>query len=214
MAIVLLSGGLDSTVSLAKSVRKIGIKLALTFDYGQKANQKEIHAASLIARHYKIPHQVIKLPWLANITKTSLVNKEKAIPKFSFKESNYKETAEAVWVPNRNGVFINISASFAEALGYKYIICGFNKEEGETFPDNSIDFLKSINKALNYSTLSKVKVLSFVIGLNKKGIAKEGLKYRIPFEFLWSCYDGQEEICGKCESCQRTTKVFRKLKIL
>lgn len=212
MAIILLSGGLDSTVSLAKAMRKIKVKLALTFNYGQKASQKEIRAASLIAKHYKIPHRVIELPWLANITKTSLVNKEKAIPEFNFKENDPQGSARAVWVPNRNAVFINVGASFAEVLKYKYIICGFNIEEGESFPDNSKEFLRFINKTLDYSTLNKVKVLSFVANLNKEEIAREGFKYKVPFEYLWSCYNGQEKMCGKCESCQRTIRAFKKLR--
>lgn len=212
MAIILLSGGLDSAVSLAKAVKRIKVKLALTFDYNQKASSKEILAASLIARHYKVSHQIIKLPWLADITNTSLVLKEQKIPEFDFNKSNSKKTAKEVWVPNRNGVFVNIAASFAESLAYKYIICGFNKEEGETFPDNSEEFLMSTNKVLRYSTLSKVKLLSFVIKLNKKEIVEEGLKLEVPFEYLWSCYDGEEKMCGKCESCQRIIRAFKKTK--
>lgn len=212
MAIILLSGGLDSAVSLAKAVKRIKVKLALTFDYDQKASSKEILAASLIARYYKVPHQVVKLPWLTDITKTSLVFKEKEIPEFDFNKSNSKKTAKEVWVPNRNGVFINIAASFAESLTYKYIVCGFNKEEGETFPDNSEEFLRAANKVLEYSTLNKVRVLSFVIKLNKKEIVAEGLKLGVPFEYLWSCYEGREKMCGKCESCQRTIRAFEKLK--
>lgn len=214
--IVLLSGGLDSLVSLAKANKFINIKLALTFDYGQQSNKREILSCREITKFYGLKHLVLELPWLKDVTKTALVNKEKNVPKFSIKDLNDKKktfiSAKNVWVPNRNAVFINIAASFAESFGYKVIITGFNKEEAKTFPDNSLEFVNAINKSLMFSTLNKVKVLSPTQSINKIEIVKLGIKLNIPFKYIYSCYvdlyDGK--MCGICESCRRLQRAFQK----
>ena len=109
-AVILLSGGLDSLVALgySKLLNKYNVKLALTFDYGQKAVEEEIKASKKICDYYKINHIVIKLDWLRDITKTSLVASD-CVPIEDFETT---KSAEAVWVPNRNALFINIAASF------------------------------------------------------------------------------------------------------
>ena len=151
-AIVLLSGGLDSAVNLFASKQSgLDVKLALTFDYGQRAATQEISAAKAIADKLDVPHQVISLPWLADATKTSLVNRGQSVPTGGdvviedFGRS--EQTAKSVWVPNRNGVFLNIAASFAECLECDFVVPGFNAEEAVTFPDNSDEFLKQTTKS-------------------------------------------------------------------
>jgi 7-cyano-7-deazaguanine synthase len=108
-----------------------------------------------------------------------------------------------VWIPNRNGLFINVAACYAEYYGAKTIITGFNREEAQDFPDNSARFLHAINRSLSYSTLSKVKVKSYVAALSKKEIYHLGLKHKAPLEYIYSCYLGDRQMCGKCASCKR-----------
>jgi 7-cyano-7-deazaguanine synthase len=206
-AIVLLSAGLDSTVNLYRAVKDHKIALALTIDYGQKAARKEIDRAKKISEHLQIQHQVIELPWLKNITHTSLVNLNAKIPTKSqvsiddIKVSN--ETARAVWVPNRNGVFLNIAASFAESLKAEFVIVGFNKEEATTFPDNSKKFMTSIDESFGFSTMSQVKVLSYTVDMNKTEIVKLANELNVNLDLVWPCYFSGEKFCGECESCQR-----------
>jgi len=204
---VLLSGGLDSSVSLAYALRENTVELCLTMDYGQRAAKREIEAAAALAAYYKLKHKVIELPFLQQITSTALVNPASKIPDLSKKILDDRivtgESAMAVWVPNRNGLFINIAACFAEMLNCELIITGFNREEAKTFPDNSFPFVESINEALAYSTINKVKVLSYTQRLDKAGIVRLGQRLRIPWQLVWSCYYGGETICGKCESCRR-----------
>jgi 7-cyano-7-deazaguanine synthase len=214
-SIVLLSSGLDSTVNLAIANQKTDVCLALTFDYGQKSAAKEIeNAGNICEKHYNIPHQVIKLPWLETITKTALVNKTQTLPYLLEKELNRKsitkQSAKLVWVPNRNAVFINIAASFAESMEADLIITGFNAEEAATFPDNSKSFVKAVNKSLKLSTLKHPQVISYTQKLNKQKIVKKAVELKIPFEFLWVCYNGDDLMCGKCESCLRTIRAFKK----
>lgn len=199
-AIILLSGGLDSLVSLGLVKNDYGSVLALTFDYGQRSAGYEIEASEKIAKYYGVYHKVFKLDWLKNITQTALVNDNIEVPT---KIYDYKASMESVWVPNRNGLFLNIAACFADAQCYDEIIIGANKEEGETFSDNSQEFIDRVNSEFEYSTLKKPKVIAPLINYSKNDIVKEALTHKIPLELVKSCYVGGDKHCGKCESCQR-----------
>ena len=113
-----------------------------------------------------------------------------------------------VWVPNRNGLFLNIAASYADSNNYDKIFIGANKEEGETFIDNSQNFIDAINKEFEFSTLTKPKVVAPLITCDKKEIIKLAIKHNLPFELLWSCYESGEKHCGECESCKRLKKAL------
>ena len=212
-SVVLLSGGLDSAVAFKQSIDTSDVILCLTFDYGQRAAAKEAKAAADMSTLYGVRHELIKLPWLEGICKTSLVCKEMQIPEISVDDldgagGKTEESAKGVWVPNRNGVFINIAAAYCEALSADDIVTGFNIEEAKTFPDNSPEFIETVNSSLNYSTLSKVKLVSPTSSLNKKEIVKLGIKIDAPLNLLWSCYKGEEKMCGVCESCMRLKRAL------
>lgn len=207
--LVILSGGLDSTVSLAKLKSELDIKLAITFDYGQKAKINEINSSAKISNFYGIKHQIIELPWLQKITNTALVNKNESIPEPDISKDTM-DAMKAVWVPNRNGVFLNIAASFCDSMEIDYIIFGANKEEAGTFPDNSKEFLNEINKSLSYSTLKKAEVIAPLIELEKVDIVKLGKELNIPFNLIMSCYNNIGKHCGRCESCKRLKNALEK----
>ncbi|MDD3652997.1 MAG: 7-cyano-7-deazaguanine synthase QueC [Desulfotomaculaceae bacterium] len=206
-SIVLMSGGLDSAVSLAHALRESEVSLCLTFNYGQQAAQKEIEAAANLAAYYHLRHQVVEIPFLGEITDTALVRSEAALPEpeFALLDEPVAAAANAaqVWVPNRNGLFINIAAAFAEACGARQVVCGFNREEAAAFPDNSADFIQAANSALFYSTKNQVKVISYTKLLSKADIVRLGMRRKVPFQYVWSCYRGGEKMCGRCESCLR-----------
>jgi len=210
-SIILLSGGLDSTVNLAKAIRETEVAMALTFDYGQRAARQETEAAGQIAAHYQIPIKILELGFLKEVTKTALVNLNEQIPEMKFSELDSEkalDTARQVWVPNRNGLFINIAACYAESMHCQLIVTGFNAEEAITFPDNSPAFIQAISASLSYSTLNKVEVKSFTQDLDKAGIIKLGRELQAPFELIWSCYYGDREMCGRCESCKRLLRAM------
>lgn len=203
-SIILLSGGLDSLVSLG--IRKYNVKLALTFDYGQKSAVWEINASKAICEYYKIEHKVIKLGWLKEVTHTSLVS----IDELPVGLDNPEVSAKKVWVPNRNGLFLNIAACFADGEDYDYIIIGANKEEGMTFPDNTAEFVKRVNSEFEYSTRKKPQVAAPLINFNKDDIVNLALKYKVPLQLTRSCYAGGEKHCGMCESCLRLKNALTK----
>lgn len=198
-SIILLSGGLDSLVSLdyTKKHTNYEIVLALTFDYGQKSVLAEIDASKKICEYYNIEHRIIKLDWLKEITHTSLVS-ENEIPKSGFET---KESSANVWVPNRNALFLNIAASFCDSYNYKYIIYGANKEEANTFPDNTENFREQISKLFKSSTLVQPQVVAPLINYNKDDIVKIAVENSIPLDLVRSCYNSGEKHCGECESC-------------
>lgn len=205
-SIILLSGGLDSLVSLGLGKDKYNVSLALTFDYGQKSAKQEIEAAKKICDYYGIEHKIMKLDWLKNITHTALVS-EKQVPIGHALEDS-EQSAKAVWVPNRNGLFLNIAASYADADDYDYILIGANKEEGQTFPDNTQEFIDRVNAEFEFSTRKKPKVVAPLINCDKNDIVKQALEKHVPLELTRSCYQNAEKNCGICESCVRLKKAL------
>lgn len=205
-SVVLLSSGLDSTVNLYEARERSDVRLAITFDYGQRAAAREIARAREMTSRLGIPHKAIELPWFRDFTKTSLVDRSQNVPTAGVEIDDLKksfETAKAVWVPNRNGIFLNIGAAFAEGIGAKWLIPGFNVEEAATFPDNSQAYLEAATNAFGYSTGNHVEVKCFTTALNKTQIVARGKELGVPFELIWTCYFGEEVPCGQCESCRR-----------
>ena len=211
-SLVLLSSGLDSTVNLFAAKAESDVVLALTFDYGQRASSREIGHAAQIAAHAGVPHKVVALPWFREFTRTSLINSDMNVPTESHVSiddlKTSTESAKAVWVPNRNGIFLNIAAAFAEGLHADWIIPGFNAEEAVTFPDNSEEFLQAASRSLLFSTSNHVQVKCFTTQLNKTEIVRLGQKLEVPFSMIWTCYFGGEKPCRSCESCQRFVRAL------
>lgn len=205
-AIILLSGGLDSLVALdyVKRNENIDIKLALTFSYGQKAAKKEIEASENICKYYDISHKIITLDWLKDITKTELVTGKQT----SKDGLSPDDKAKLVWVPNRNALFLNVAGCYCDAFGYKYIIYGANKEEGQCFPDNTEEFRKQISMVFKTSTQVQPEVLAPLIKYNKDDIVKVAVKNSVPLELVWSCYGAGSKHCGVCESCSYLKKAL------
>ncbi len=216
-AVVLLSSGLDSTVNLylaAQQMQKplFDQLLAIQFDYGQKAFAKENLQASKICSQLNIPFKTVKLPFIADWNVSSLINQNLTIPQGEAVKINDPfvsgATAKSVWVPNRNGIFLNIAAGFAEALNYQYVIPGFNIEEAQTFADNSEGFIQELEKCFSFSTNNQVKVHCYTIDKNKTQIVELGQKLGVNFKNIWPCYQSLDKWCGGCESCKRAKRAF------
>jgi 7-cyano-7-deazaguanine synthase len=216
-AIVLLSSGLDSTVNLYIARKKLNVVMTLTFNYGQRAAEKEVECAKKISQELGIENHVIDLPWLKNLGNSALTKDTKSIPTGSkVSIDNVKtstESAKSVWIPNRNGIFLNIAAGFAESLGANYIIPGFNAEEAATFPDNSYEFIRATRKSLALSTANHVDVQCFTVKMSKTEIVRVGHEMFVPFRLIWPCYQNLEKWCGECESCLRAKRAFKQNRV-
>ncbi len=215
-SLILLSGGLDSAANLAFAHAYDEVALALTVDYGQRAAAREISAARSLCEYYGVNHQVVKCDWLTNLGSSALTHSENAIPEIAPGELDDPRvtvgSAKAVWVPNRNGVLMNVAAAFAESLDVTRIVVGFNREEAATFPDNTGEFLAAMTASLKLSTANHVDAFSYTTELDKREIVGKLMELSVPafpFERVWSCYRGGEAPCGKCESCQRLNRALR-----
>lgn len=202
-AVILLSGGLDSTVALAMSQELFRIDTALFIDYGQLGAGREQVAASAVASHYQVPLRVISIPWLGEMSASSLTGAGE-IPDFPDGGGEGLEAvSRSVWVENRNGIIVNIAAALASVLGCEVVITGFNAEEARTFPDNSLEFVEAVNRSLKISAGTPVRVESPTIPMSKREIVEAGIGLGIPWETIWSCYRPGITMCGRCESCSR-----------
>jgi 7-cyano-7-deazaguanine synthase len=211
-AVALLSGGLDSVVAASLARERGEIVLAITFDYGQKAAPREAAAARAVARALGARWRRVALPWLRELVPAAVSRGGRSLPRPRPRELDDRALSEAraraVWVPNRNGVFVNVAASYAEGLGADALVAGFNSEEAISFPDNSAEYLRRATAALELSTLSGVRVVSPTAGLVKCEIVREGLRLGSPLERVWSCYEGGRSMCGSCEGCMRLLRAL------
>ncbi len=212
-SVVVLSGGLDSTYNLLRAQEVGEVILALTFDYGQRAANKEITTAKKLCSMLDVPYKLVDLKWFADFTHTALVQKKCALPVGGSVDitslAASEKTAKSVWVPNRNGIFLNIAAGFAEGLGATHVVVGFNLEEASTFPDNSEAFLNSVDQSFSFSTANKLKTACFSIAMNKTEIVKDLAARQFDLSLVWPCYQDGNHPCGECESCQRFARAVK-----
>jgi len=206
--VILLSGGLDSAVTLycAKSQ---GYKLqALIFNYNQR-HKKEVEFAKKIARLNKIEYRVIKidLTW----ARSSLTNKKIAVP-FNRKPGGLN--IPVTYVSGRNIIFLSYAFSLAESIGAKKVFIGAHIQDYSGYPDCRPEFLRKFALAVNLGIKNKgIKLAAPLLNKNKKNIIKLGLKLGVPFQHTWSCYSGGNKPCGKCDSCKFRVEAFEKLEI-
>lgn len=201
-AIILLSGGLDSLVALDMAKKDYDIKLALTFDYNQKAFIQEEKAAKEICKFYNIEQKTIILPFLKEIVNNALTDSN---------NNNFNDLSQ-VWVANRNGLFLNIAACFADKFKYDYIIFGANKEEAVDFSDNSEAFVNLNNEYFKYSTLNNIKVLAPTLQLDKIQIINYAIDNNVPLHLIKSCYTDSKKHCSQCMSCKHLYNAILKSK--
>jgi len=195
---------------MGMAAEELDLRLALFFDYGQAAARREESASRAIAAHFGTGLEKVELPWLGRISRSALTARADRVPDPpGGLDGADGSTASAVRVENRNAILINVAAAWASATGCRAVVAGFNADEARTFPDNSEEFLEAVNKALQAGCEGKVRVESPTAGMDKRRIAREGLRLGIPWEELWSCYRGRSRMCGRCESCLRLREAVR-----
>jgi len=205
-ALALLSGGLDSTVAAALYAADGGrLARGLFVHYGQRAARPEEAAARAVGAALGIAVERVDLPALAAVTRTALVDRARALPEPSLAtlDTHALATAEAVWVPNRNGLLVNLAAALAEAAGLQHVVVGFNAEEAASFPDNGAAFVQRCDAALALSTRGRVSLAAPTLHMDKTELLAAGLAVGAPLHLSWSCYGEGPVPCGRCESCRR-----------
>jgi len=208
-SVVLLSGGMDSCVTLAHALaegRNVGV---LHVNYGQRTQQRELQAFNDIADHYGISKRlVVDISHLAAIGGSSLTD-------FSIEVgSSLKPEASSLkpntYVPFRNGNILSIAASWAEVLGARFLYIGAVEEDSSGYPDCREEFFLAFEKGINLgiATGEKISIQTPLIHLTKGEIVLKGYELQAPLHLSWSCYKEQEIACGECDSCILRLKGF------
>ncbi|MDR2616979.1 MAG: 7-cyano-7-deazaguanine synthase QueC [Endomicrobium sp.] len=204
-AIVLLSGGLDSTTILYYALSK-GYKCnCIIFDYGQK-HKKEINSAVKIAKLANVNYSLIKitLPWSNDV----LTNKNKKVPI----HKRLPRTVPPTYVLGRNTLFLSYALSFAQSINANNIFIGVNAVDFSNYPDCTPEFIKAYNNVLK-SLKTKIIIQAPLLKLNKAQIIKLGTKLNVPYKNTWTCYNGFDKPCMQCDSCKLRAKGFKESKI-
>ena len=214
-ALVLFSGGLDSTTSLALAINQYGKEnvVALSISYGQK-HIKEIKASNDIAAYYGVEHIYLDLSKIFEYSNCSLLShSNEEIPKGDYKEQLEKKDVLTTYVPYRNGLFLSSAAAIAISKNCDVIYYGAHMDDSnnDAYPDCSAEFTKAINDAIYIGSGKKVKVVGPFVGMHKKDIVKIGTELNVPYELTWSCYEGHDKACGKCGTCIDRKKAFLEL---
>lgn len=214
-AVVLSSGGLDSTTCLALAVKKFGNEnvLAVSIFYGQR-HEKELECAIKVADYYKVRRYEFDAEKILSFSDSALLNKSKKnLESSTYGEQVKKNLRVETYVPFRNGLMLSMAASFADGI--------FNGEDTEIFigvhqddsavnayADCSEKFIRAIGEAVEIGTYGKIKIVAPFLGKNKSDIVKIGLDLKVPYELTWSCYERGEIPCGKCATCRDRKKAF------
>lgn len=213
-ALVLFSGGLDSSTCLALAIEKYGKEnvLALSISYGQK-HSKEINAARAVAEYYGT--ELVSLD-LAPIFEGSdcalLEGSDQAIPKGDYANQLLSSDGKPVstYVPFRNGLFLSCAASVALSRGCGVIYYGVHSDDaaGSAYPDCSSDFNNHMSKAISIGSAQQLKVVAPFVDRTKADVVAQGLRLGVPYELTWSCYEGNDKPCGCCGTCIDRAKAF------
>lgn len=207
-AVVLLSGGLDSSTVLAYALSKGYSAHALSFDYGQK-HRKELESGKKIAEYYGIDRKVMKVDMRA-IGGSALTADNIDVPERQV--TDISEDIPITYVPARNTIFLSVAAAYAETLDSNVIFIGANAIDYSGYPDCRPDYFNAMEKALSLGTKlgieRGIEIRVPLQYLSKGEIVKLGEKLKVPYELTWSCYNGGDKACGKCDSCQLRLKGF------
>ena len=207
-ALVLTSGGVDSTTALALAIDKYGKDhvLALSISYGQK-HSKEIEAAKAVAQHYSVEQLFLDLGLIFQYSNCSLLQQStEDIPEESYAEQIEKsggETPVSTYVPFRNGLFLSAAASIALSRDCEVIYYGAHADvaAGVAYPDCSPVFNNAMNTAIYEGSGHQLRIEAPFVNKNKSDIVALGLRLNVPYELTWSCYEGGNKPCGKCGTC-------------
>lgn len=213
-ALVLFSGGVDSTTCLALAVEKYGSEnvIALSVGYGQK-HEREIESAEKIAKYYNVKHLYIDLAKIFMYSDCSLLShSSEEIPHEEYAKQLEKTGGMPVstYVPFRNGLFLASAASIAISKNCEVLYYGAHADDaaGNAYPDCSNAFNEAMNTAIYEGSGKTLHIEAPFVNMTKAEVVKEGLRLKVPYELTWSCYEGNDMPCGRCGTCIDRMKAF------
>ena len=214
-ALVLSSGGLDSTVCVGIAVATYGVENVATLSayYGQR-HDKELKCAQAVAKHYGVAHYELDLSKIFEGSNNPLLKQSTdEVPTGSYEEQQQVNKRVATYVPFRNGLLLASATSFAGSIfpdEEVRVLYGAHADDsaGEAYADCSPEFAEAINNAIQIGTYNSIKLEAPLVNLTKAQVVERGVKLGVPFELTWSCYNGGEKQCGKCGTCIDRRKAF------
>ena len=203
-AIVLHSGGQDSTTCLAWSLKKFKKVYVISFDYGQR-HKAELLAAKQICKKLSLPHETLKLPILQKLTTNALTNKSIKV------KAGKKGKLPTTFVDGRNALFLNVAAIYARQKGIPNLVTGVCQTDYSGYPDCRDDFIKSIQKTLQLAMEFPFKIHTPLMNLTKAQTVKlMGKLGKLDLlKYTHTCYEGVKPACGKCPACRLRLKGFK-----
>ena len=217
-AIVLSSGGVDSTTCVGLAVMEYGDVNTSTVSvfYGQK-HKKEIKCARKVAEYYNLEHYELDLSNILQYSNCSLLEKStEAIIHKSYAQqiAENGEGKVSTYVPFRNGLMLSAVAALAQSIypdDEVHIFLGAHADDaaGNAYADCSIAFTDAMNKAINIGTYGKVILEAPLVNMNKAQVVETGLGIHVPYELTWSCYEGGDRPCGTCGTCIDRANAFK-----
>ena len=200
--LVLLSGGLDSAVALALAVRNSKSVYAITFDYGQK-HKREIESAKVLTKAYR-PSGVVHY-----IVYDISLRQFKGLRDSDSTEPTFPQLLPQTWKPGRNIMFLAYAGAFCVEHSIHLIAVGIHAGDQPGYPDCTVNFLGQMEHALHLGLAHPLEIWAPLLHYKKHQIVALGKTLEVPFELTWSCYEGGEEPCGKCDACIRRTDAFK-----
>ncbi|MDY5577663.1 MAG: 7-cyano-7-deazaguanine synthase QueC [Lachnospiraceae bacterium] len=214
-ALVLVSGGIDSTTCLGMAVKEYGKEnvTALSMTYGQK-HTKEIQAADKVTDYYGVEHISMNLETIFAYSDCSLLaHSKEEIPHESYAKQLEKTDGSPVstYVPFRNGLFLSAAASIAISKKCSVIYYGVHADDaaGNAYPDCSSAFHNAMKESIYLGSGNAVTIEAPFVNWTKAEVVKKGLELGVPYEYTWSCYEGGEKPCGICGTCRDRAEAFR-----
>jgi 7-cyano-7-deazaguanine synthase len=202
--LVLLSGGLDSTVATAFSHHEGYAAACLSVDYGQR-HARELAAARAVAEHYQLPHYVLDMAsWGRSLTGSALTDRAVPVPHGHYADESMASTV----VPNRNAVLIMAAAGLALTVDCTTVIIGVHAGDHPVYPDCRSEFVTAIDHTAWLGTGGRVRVGAPFVHRDKTAIVRHGVQLDAPLGLSWSCYEGGPEHCGACGTCVERAEAF------
>ena len=209
--ILLLSGGMDSTVALWHTLAQgHEVVACLGIDYSSKHNAKELPMARWQAEKAGVPFQIADLTFMNNLFQSDLLKSGGEIPEGHYEEENMKSTV----VPFRNGILLSVAAGFAESVGAEGLVIAAHSGDHTIYPDCREDFLAPMSQAISAGTYADVQILRPFVNVRKEDIATIGHELGVDFTHTWSCYKGLDLHCGKCGTCVERKEAFEMAKLI
>ena len=208
-ALVLFSGGLDSTVLAAQLLADGAETRLLSIDYGQR-HAKELNKAEKIAQALGLPHRILRLPDLGPLLGgSSLTDDQVELPEGHYAEESMKATV----VPNRNMILLALAGGHALSLGFDTIAYAAHAGDHTIYPDCRPEFADAMESALGLADWEKLSLHRPFVHLSKTDLVKKGAELDAPLHLTWSCYAGREKHCGKCGTCVERKEAFALAKV-